>query len=362
MIRQLVFSILLVALAMPVSSAQTLSSSGFVEDSGRLYHFQVVRDSVVILGEGVEGRPRVTLPYGAFVDVLSRAARSGALVPDTLDGDGERIPFDVRVDEGSRFQFATSVPMGQFVLGVLGLGLFGLVAGAVVWERRARKARKLRSTFRRRLAAAREAERAHFARELHDGPVQDLCAVQLALGASDAGEPAREAVNGVVNELRALCDQLRPASLDAFGLVAALSALADRAGWHTRDLQVRFRADDTVRQLDERLDNERQLAVYRIGPEAINNAIEHAGASRIEIALAVEGRHLVLTVDDDGTGPPAESALELAERGHYGLLGMHERADLLKGRLAVAPGPLGGTRVELHYPFPAHLLDSAHAR
>ncbi|GAB5536067.1 MAG: hypothetical protein Rubg2KO_23160 [Rubricoccaceae bacterium] len=361
MTRQLVPLLLLLALAMPASSAQGTRASGFVEGGGRLYHFEVVRDSVVILGEGVEGRPSVTLPYAAFVDVLGRAAQSGALVPDTLEENG-RVPFDLRVDEGARLRFATSLPMGQFVLGLLGLGLFGLVAGAVVWERRARKARKLRSAFRRRLAAAREAERAHFARELHDGPVQDLCAVQLALGASDAGEPAREAVNGVVSELRALCDQLRPSSLDAFGLVAALSALADRAGWHTRDLHVTFQADDTTRQLDERLDNERQLALYRIGQEAINNAIEHAGASRIEVELVVEGRHLVLTVDDDGTGPPNESALALAERGHYGLLGMQERADLLKGSLAIAPGPLGGTRVELHYPFPPHLLDPAHVR
>lgn len=359
MIRQLVVLLSLIALASAASAAQPVRSAGFVEDGGRLYHFEVLRDSVVILGEGVEGRPRVTVPYGAFVEVLGRAVEAGALVPDTLDGP-TRIPFDLRVDEASHLRFATSVPMGQFVLGVLGLGLFGLVAGAVVWERRARKARKLRSTFRRRLAAAREAERAHFARELHDGPVQDLCAVQLALGESDTGATAREAVNGVVNELRALCDQLRPSSLDAFGLVAALSSLADRAGWHTRDLDVRFRADETSRQLDERLDNERQLAVYRIGQEALNNAIEHAGATRIEIALAVEGRYLVLTVDDDGTGPPDETALALAERGHYGLLGMQERADLLKGTLTVAPGPLGGTRVELHYPFPSHLLDPAH--
>ena len=341
-------------LAVP-AHGQTGRAGGFVEAGGELYHFQIVRDSVVVLGEGVQGRPRVTLPYAAFVDVLGRAAQNGALVPDTV-GEG-RVPFHLAVDEGSVVRLATSVPMGQLVLGVLGLALFGLVAGAVVWERRARKARKLRSAFRRRLASAREAERAHFARELHDGPVQDLCAVQLALGASAAGEPAREAVNRVVGELRALCDQLRPASLDAFGLVAALAALADRAGWHTDAVDVRFEADATARRLDRQLDAERQLALYRIGQEALNNAIEHAGASRIALALAVEGRHLVLTLDDDGAGPPAESALALAERGHYGLLGMQERADLLKADLSVAPGPLGGTRVALRYPFPPHLLD-----
>ena len=351
--------LLALALLTPLVAHAQTASRGFVEAGGQLYHFEVVRDSLVSFAEGVEGRPRVTLPYAAFVDVLGRAAQAGALVPDTTSE--ARVPFDLRLDEGSVLQVATSVPMGQLVLGVLGLALFGLVAGAVVWERRARKARRLRSAFRRRLAAAREAERAHFARELHDGPVQDLCAVQLALGASAAGEPAREAVNGVVSELRALCDQLRPASLDAFGLVAALESLADRAGWHTGTLGVHFRADPAARALDARLDAERRLAVYRIGQEALNNAVEHATASRIEMTLALEDRALVLTIDDDGAGPPDESALALAERGHYGLLGMQERADLLKGDLEVATGPLGGTRVALRYPVPPHLLDPAHA-
>ena len=350
----------LVLLAAPVA-AQTGTASGFVEAGGRLTHFEVVRDSVVVFGEGVEGRPRVSIPYDAFVDALGRAARAGALVPDTLAG-SSHLPFVLDVDERSVVRLATAVPVGALALGVLGIGLFALVSGAVVWERRARKARRLRAEFRRRLAAAREAERAHVARELHDGPVQDLCAVQVTLAGQEGGETTRAAVNGVVNELRALCDELRPSALDAFGLTAALAALADRAGWgEGGSLDVRFRMDPAVRAVADgaAVSDEKRLALYRIAQEALNNAVQHASASRIDLALTFENSQVVLTVDDDGTGPPAADALDYAARGHYGLLGMQERADLLRADLRVGPSPLGGTRVAVAVPIPAHRLEAA---
>ena len=348
---------ILALLLLAAAPAGAQHASGFVEAGGRLTHFEVVRDSVVTFGQGVEGRPSVTIPYAAFVDALGRAAEAGALVPDTLTGPGS-IPFALDVDDRSVVRLATAVPVGTLALGLLGVGLIGLVGGAVVWERRARKARRLRAEFRRRLAAAREAERAHVARELHDGPVQDLCAVQVALGGQGGSETTREAVNGVVGELRALCDELRPSALDAFGLTAALAALADRAGWAEAALDVRFRSDDAAKVLADgpALSDEKRLALYRIAQEALNNAVQHAEAARVEVALAADGPALVLTVEDDGVGPPADAALDYAARGHYGLLGMQERADLLRATLAVGRGPLGGTRVALTVPVPAHRL------
>ena len=360
----------LLLLALGTLGARAQQASGFVESGGRLVHFEIVRDSVVVIGQGVEGRPSVAMPYAAFAQILERGGRAGALDAGTP---GDATPFSLDVDDRAVVRLATAVPAGELALGLLALGLFTLVAGAVVWERRARRSRRMRTEFRRRLASAREAERAFVARELHDGPVQDLCAVQLALGATDGGEPARAAVTGVVGELRALCDQLRPSALDAFGLPAALAALADRAGWHRgaatgdgarTDLDVRFRTDDHTRALAAVLDADRQLALYRIAQEALNNAAEHAQASRVDVALVRDGDRLVLSVDDDGVGPPVEDALSYAARGHYGLLGMQERADLLKTDLALTRSPLGGTRVAVELRVPAHrvpLPDPDHA-
>ena len=333
-------------------------SSGFVEGDGRLTYFDVVRDSMVTFGAGVEGEPRIAVPYAAFVEALGRASRAGALEADLPRA--SQAPFVLDVDDRSVVRLATAVPVGALALGVMAVALVGLVGGMVAWERRLRRARALRVEFRRRLAAAREAERSHVARELHDGPVQDLCAVQMALGGD---ERAREAVTSVVGELRALCDELRPSALDAFGLSAALAALADRAGWGDGGrLDVRFRIADAARAVTDgpALGDEKRLALYRIAQEALNNAVQHADASRIDLEVGFErtatGGTLAITVDDDGVGPPSSDALEFATRGHYGLLGMQERADLLRGSVAITPGPLGGTRVALEAPVSAHRL------
>jgi signal transduction histidine kinase len=179
----------------------------------------------------------------------------------------------------------------------------------------------------------------------------------MALGGQAGGETARVAVADVVGELRALCDRLRPAALDAFGLPAALASLADRAA--AGGLDVRFAATDAARAIADVLPDERRLALYRIAQEALSNACQHARAARIDVALALDGESLVLAVDDDGAGPPSGTPMDYAARGHYGLLGMHERADLLRATLDVGPGPLGGTRVALTVPVRSGLARPA---
>ena len=340
------------------ATAEAPRASGYVESGGRLVYFEVVRGGDVVIGEGAEGRPRVRVPYDAFVDMLARAARDGALVPDTLRVTG--VPLALDVDERSVVRLATAVPAGDLAMGLLGIGLIGVVAGAVVWDRRARRAARLRRTFRHRLAAAREAERAHVARELHDGPVQDLCAIQMALGAEApesghgaGGEVSRLAVAGVVGDLRALCDRLRPAALDAFGITAALASLADRAA--DTGLDVRFAATAPAQAVAEALPDARRLALYRVAQEALSNACRHARAARVDVSLVLDGEALVLTVADDGVGPPAGAPMDYAAQGHYGLLGMHERADLLRAELRVEPGAAGGTRVTLAVPVPTRM-------
>ena len=344
--------LLLVATAARAQTApaEAPRSSGYVEANGRLFYYEVTEGGQVVLGEGAEARPRVHVPYAAFVDVLGRAARDGALASDTVLAAG--VPLSLDVDDRAVVRLATEVPAGQLAVGLLAVGLIGVVAGGLVWDRRARRARRLRRTFRHRLAAAREAERAHVARELHDGPVQDLCAVQMALGGMGGSEESRVAVAGVVGELRALCDRLRPAALDAFGVSAALAALADRAA-AAGGIDVRYAATGPAETVAEALPDARRLALYRIAQEALSNAVQHAGAARIDVALRLDGETLTLAVDDDGVGLPETDPIDLAARGHYGVLGMHERADLLRATLSVGPSPIGGTRVTLDIPVPA---------
>ena len=107
----------LAASALPVSAQSADArpeAAGFVESGGRLVYFRVVRDSVVVFGQGAEGRPAVTLPYAAFVDALDRASRAGALDVSALSGPTS-APFALDVDDRAVVRLATAVTAHQVV-------------------------------------------------------------------------------------------------------------------------------------------------------------------------------------------------------------------------------------------------------
>lgn len=206
---------------------------------------------------------------------------------------------------------------------------------------------------------AREAtvveERTRLARELHDAVAQDLFSARLLLATAAGalpGEPeaavpaldqARALVDEAVAELRALVTELRPPDLDAEGLPAALrrrAAVVSRA--HGLDVDVDVPAAGSL-DLDPAVERH----VYRIAQEAITNAVRHAGASRLAVALVAEGPTVTLTVTDDGTGfDPTARAVSAR---HLGLTSMRERAAALGGTLAITSGP-GGTVVRAVVP------------
>jgi signal transduction histidine kinase len=219
-------------------------------------------------------------------------------------------------------------------------------------EQERQTASELRALYRQ-VVAAREVERGRIARELHDGVLQDLCAVTRDLKALEAqveenGAPFADlaARSGeTVNALRAICNDLRPPLLQ-HDLASALRALVE-------DLDARSTApihiDVTAEDLS--LPDDVAVAIFRIVQEALHNAIQHADASEIAARLTQYPDRLRVTVTDDGRGIAGgvEPARFVAQ-GHFGLAGMRERAAMIGGRLDVQTAVDYGTVVILDLP------------
>jgi signal transduction histidine kinase len=203
--------------------------------------------------------------------------------------------------------------------------------------------------LRRSLEAA-EAERARWARELHDDTLQALGALRIVLaGAARQDDDAklRAAVGTAVAQLeddirslRALITELRPAALDELGLQAAVASLAERLG-AVMGVPVHADVEDVGR-----LPPTVETTVYRVVQEALSNATRHAGASRVEVRVRRDDGAVALEVVDDGGGfDPAAGS-----RG-FGLPGMRERVALAGGALELDSAPGRGTAVRATVPL-----------
>ncbi len=197
-------------------------------------------------------------------------------------------------------------------------------------------------------------ERNRMARELHDAVSQKLfglvlnaeSAATLLERDSDAaaeqvarlGELAQEALE----ELRGLIFELRPASLEEEGLTATLRKHVDMLRRvHGREVELRITG--AARAVPEA-----EGEVLRIAQEALNNALRHADAERVELRLQGRDGRLTLTVADNGIGFDPEAPGVRAR--HLGLTSMEERARALGGTLAVVSRPGEGTTVTLEVP------------
>lgn len=220
-------------------------------------------------------------------------------------------------------------------------------------EQERQTALEMRALYRQ-LVTAREGERGRLTRELHDGILQDLCAVTRDLRAletqSESSEPSYEPLvirsSETVKALRAICNDLRPPLLQQ-DLITALKGLV-------QELDSRSNAPVHIEtQVDDlQLEDEVALAVFRITQEALNNAIQHADASEIAVRLTQYPDRLRLTVTDDGKGITGSvESSRFVTRGHFGLAGMRERAAMVGGKLDLQTAVDYGTVVILELPF-----------
>jgi signal transduction histidine kinase len=139
---------------------------------------------------------------------------------------------------------------------------------------------------------------------------------------------------------------LRPITWKIFGLVTALDMLTEEMS-HGANLPVEFQRQGVERRLDPDV----ELALYRIAQEALNNVVRHAQATQAHLNIYFTSQDVTLEVTDNGKGFDVPSSpAEFAPAGHFGLLGLSERAELIGARLEIQSSLDHGSRVTLHLP------------
>jgi signal transduction histidine kinase len=204
-----------------------------------------------------------------------------------------------------------------------------------------------------RLVEAQEEERRSISRELHDEVGQSLTGVLLEMAnlsklirtrdpeivAAKAAEIKREVENsiGVVRNMALL---LRPSMLDDLGLVPALQ-------WQAREVSKRSGIWVTVdaASVSEDLPEEHKTCIYRIVQEALHNAVQHAGARHVKVAVQQQADELRLAIEDDGKG------FDVQQGRGMGLLGIQERVVYLGGRFDVESAAGKGTALKVTLPL-----------
>ncbi len=203
--------------------------------------------------------------------------------------------------------------------------------------------------------AAVTAERNRIAREIHDTLAQGFAGISVQLEAGKQmllSEPklaeehldqANLLARGCLEEVRHYVWNLRHRDQGQGNLAARLTDLAKAIGG---GIPFHFKVTGTPQRLSEPTEN----ILLRIGQEAIVNAIKHAGAAKIEVELAFESRYVRLRVQDDGCGFDSSQG-SANDDGHFGMVGMRERAIQLGGCLTVNSAPGQGTDIEVKVPL-----------
>jgi signal transduction histidine kinase len=206
------------------------------------------------------------------------------------------------------------------------------------------------------LQHVREEERIRISREVHDELGQALTGLKLQLiwlisrlpsnlrAVRDKAQGMARQIDHTIESIRRIATELRPGVLDNAGLPAAIEWQASQFQAQTGIVcRVRMDIKSTV------WDQDLNTAFFRIFQETLTNIVRHADANSVDVRLVESGRHLVLTVSDDGCGV---SEAEIHNTKSIGLLGMVERASLLGGNVHIGGVPGKGTTVTVSIPRP----------
>jgi two-component system NarL family sensor kinase len=299
---------------------------------------------------------------GGFVEYMWRRPSTGKIAPklgyvteipqwDWMIGTGlYRDDIDLAT---AQLDAQASSNIGETLLWIAAIACGGvaLISLSGVWlnlsELRVADAKL--QTLARQVVRFQEDERAHLARELHDGATQTMVSAKLLVESAIAQLEREErpppralatALSGLkqsLNEVRRISHRLRPAMLDELGLPAALELLAREAN-DAGPTSVELRVGGEASPLPEEV----KTALFRVSQEALANVAKHAGARRVELCLVFSAEGVALDISDDGRGFEVD-AIQLDPNRGIGLRNMRERLASIGGTFEVHATPGAGT-------------------
>jgi PAS domain S-box-containing protein len=216
---------------------------------------------------------------------------------------------------------------------------------------------RLESLYREYLDV-QEKERQRIAYDLHDGIGQTLSGIKLAL--ENVIEDVERKMDGQphqqlrkilknlqvgIDEVRRTAMNLRPATLDHFGIIATIEWFCREFDKEARNIHL----DKEIEVEEHQIPEEIKVSIFRIIQEAFNNIVKHARARNISLHLYEMDQNLVLLICDDGVGMEINRPKGFV--GGLGLLSMRERAEFSQGRFQIDSAPERGTRIKVQWPL-----------
>jgi signal transduction histidine kinase len=237
--------------------------------------------------------------------------------------------------------------------------LTAVASQAIIALQNAQLYKKLQDE-KNRIVDIEEDARKKLARDLHDGPTQNVAAIAMRLNytrtllkrspahAEEEIEKIEDLARRTTKEIRYMLFTLRPLVLETRGLVPALEQYVQKFRETDDAVEIILEAG----RITDRVSKDAQGVIFYIVEEAVGNARKHAQANHIWINLHEDSSQLTAEVRDDGIGFEVQAVQKsYDQRGSLGMVNMTERAALVKGALSVASAPGAGTRVTLVMPL-----------
>ena len=235
------------------------------------------------------------------------------------------------------------------IMGIPFLSFLFIALGVIFWKQnlQLKKEREIKGW----LIQEREKERLQISQQLHDGPIQELQALRMLMQSGNIASSAKiQELNNlqdtIENNLRNVCYELRPPSLEHFTLDKNIGFLVQRLKKEYPDIV--FQTDLAIES--PVLPSQVKLVYYRTAQEGLRNALKHANPRQIQISFLCNQQSVSLKIHNDGeTFIVPNDWSEITRTGHFGMMDMQERANYVGAKLSIHSSPQTGTTLSLHH-------------